>query len=363
MKTPLLSLLPLAAGLVACGSPPSSNVGQAPPQQTIRFNAQGELLPPPDYRRWVFVGTPLTPNSLNGGQAAFPEFHNVYMDPVSFEAYEATGEFPDGTMIIKELLMVGAEQAVSGRGFFQGQYRGLEASVKSAEHFPDEPGNWAYFSWTNENGGAINPTASAFPTSACNACHQASAQDDFVFIQYYPVLRELHHPLGPASVAPEAEMAPTSQWDPTAETPSSVPGAPPLAREPLFAFLRERTYADWQTQEQTSHRGAGPHTAVGNPVRVFMNDLLSASLREGATRHPVGATAIKEMYTPDDELSGWAVMVKTHEAADEGRAWFWYEVTSTTDSSEVPAHGNGITGCYGCHAQGVDFLLSSLPTP
>ena len=32
-------------------------------------------------------------------------------------------------------------------------------------------------------------TATAFPTAACNACHDASAADDFVFTQYYPVLR------------------------------------------------------------------------------------------------------------------------------------------------------------------------------
>ena len=39
----------------------------------------------------------------------------------------------------------------------------------------------------NEQG--YKATAKAFPTEACAACHQASAADDMVFTQYYPVLR------------------------------------------------------------------------------------------------------------------------------------------------------------------------------
>jgi hypothetical protein len=42
----------------------------------------------------VFVGSPLTPNALNDGKANFPEFHNVYIEPSSYEIYKKTGEFP-----------------------------------------------------------------------------------------------------------------------------------------------------------------------------------------------------------------------------------------------------------------------------
>ena len=40
---------------------------------------QGELTRPTGYREWVYVGTPVTPNELNNGKAAFPEFHNGRM--------------------------------------------------------------------------------------------------------------------------------------------------------------------------------------------------------------------------------------------------------------------------------------------
>ena len=148
-----------------------------------------ELLSPDDYRRWVFVGTPLTPNDLNNGKAAFPEFHNVYIDPKSFDHYEKTGNFPDGTIMVKELVSVGAKSAVSGQGYFEGEFIGLEATIKSKRYFADEPGNWAYFSFTDHDGGDLHKTATAFPAASCNGCHAAAAADDFVFTQYYPVLR------------------------------------------------------------------------------------------------------------------------------------------------------------------------------
>lgn len=42
-----------------------------------QLNSKGEMLRPKDYRTWVYIGTPVTPNDLNGGHAAFPEIHNV----------------------------------------------------------------------------------------------------------------------------------------------------------------------------------------------------------------------------------------------------------------------------------------------
>ncbi|MBV7332322.1 cytochrome P460 family protein [Chloroflexi bacterium TSY] len=160
----------------------------------FEINDQGELLRPDfDFREtWIYIGTPLTPNDLNDGQAPFPEFHNVYIDPVSFKAYKETGEFPERTILIKELISVGDKSAPSGNGYFMGDFIGLEATIKSAEYFPNEPGNWAYFSFTNteEHGDPLADTATAFPTDSCNACHELFAgETDFVFAAYYPVLR------------------------------------------------------------------------------------------------------------------------------------------------------------------------------
>lgn len=161
--------------------------GLAQADQAYSFK-DGELQRPTGYREWVYVGTPVTPNDMNKGKAAFPEHHNVYIDPTSWAHWKETGEFRDGTIIIKELVSVGSKAAVSGSGYFQGEFIGLEATIKSKADFPDEPGNWAYFSFSGPKHKTLTDTATAFPAASCNACHAAAAADDFVFTQYYPVL-------------------------------------------------------------------------------------------------------------------------------------------------------------------------------
>ena len=58
------------------------------------FNDKGELLQPLDWdipsnwREWIYVGTPLTPNELNNGKASFPEFHSVYVHPDHYKIYK-----------------------------------------------------------------------------------------------------------------------------------------------------------------------------------------------------------------------------------------------------------------------------------
>ncbi|MEO2053099.1 MAG: cytochrome P460 family protein [Allomuricauda sp.] len=166
----------------------SDNDGEYQEITYFKMN-NGELERPTGYRSWVYVGTPLTPNDMNNGKAAFPEFHNVYIDPTSYNHYKKTGEWREGTILIKELVSVGTKAAVSGNGYFMGDFIGLEATIKSKKYFPNEPGNWAYFSFTNPEGGDLAHTGKPFGTQMCNACHQASAKDDFVFTQHYPVLR------------------------------------------------------------------------------------------------------------------------------------------------------------------------------
>lgn len=161
-------------------------VTEAEKDSRTTFNEAGELIRPEGYREWVYVGTPLTPNELNPPEAPFPEFHAVYIHPDDFAHWRKTGTFRDGTILVKELVSVGSKEAVSGKGYFMGEFVGLEATVKDAERFADEPGNWAYFSFGHAY--PLADATAALPAEACNACHDASAADDWVFTQYYPVL-------------------------------------------------------------------------------------------------------------------------------------------------------------------------------
>ena len=177
----LLGITGLTYVLVGAAEQPESAV------PGVEFTADGKLKRPVGYRKWVYVGTPVTPNDLNDGDAPFPEFHAVYIDPESFAHYEKTGEFRDGTVMVKELIGVGVREATSGKGYFMGEFRGLETSIKDSKRFKDEPGNWAYFSFGHKY--PLKAEATRNTAASCNACHQTSAAKDFVFSQYYPVLR------------------------------------------------------------------------------------------------------------------------------------------------------------------------------
>ncbi len=143
----------------------------------------------------------MTPNALNGGAAPFPEFHNVYVEPSAYAHFQKTGEWANGTQIAKELVLVqtgdncdesnGSCGEVSGQGYFQGDFAGLELTVKDTDRFADEPGGWVYYSF-GHHAPVYAETAQAFPTDSCNACHEANADTDFVFTQFYPVLQAAH---------------------------------------------------------------------------------------------------------------------------------------------------------------------------
>ncbi len=319
-----------------------------------RFNDGGELIRPEGYREWMYVGTPLTPNDLNDGNAPFPEFHNVYIDPESWAHWKRTGAFREGTVLVKELVSVGSKKAVSGRGYFMGEFVGLEATVKSKDRFPKEPGNWAYFSFGHSY--PLAQTARAFPAGDCNACHEASAADDWVFTQYYPVLRAAK---GGSGVHDGTTCALCQAGiHRFKEVASAVAVDMPTNPDDLFSFLREGEYKSW-TRESKIRLTNAPHN---EHVRTYINAILDESMASGKSDHPAGSAAVKEMYDQDKTLAGWAVSVKTQADSDGGKNWYWYEVTSTIDPSQIVVEGLGPPLCISCHRRGGrDLVLVPYP--
>ncbi|MFC6671132.1 cytochrome P460 family protein [Marinobacterium aestuariivivens] len=157
------------------------------------WDRNGKLLLPEHFRHWVFLGSPLTPNALNGGQAAFPEYHNVYVQPQAFAAYRETGQWPEGTIMLKELQLTrqathpdGSSQEASGRGFFPGTLNGIDISVKDSSRFRDTEG-WGFFNF-GHHAPPYAESAAAQPAEACAGCHMENATN-MVFSKFYaPIL-------------------------------------------------------------------------------------------------------------------------------------------------------------------------------
>src|SRR4029434_2134176 len=113
----------LSYALTWVAVPPAAAEGKAKEGNAkaapVKFTDDGKLKRPVGYRKWVYVGEVITPNDMNDGEATFPEFHSVYMDPESFAEYAKTGKFRDGTVLIKELSSVGSKKASHGNGHVQ----------------------------------------------------------------------------------------------------------------------------------------------------------------------------------------------------------------------------------------------------
>src|ERR1044072_4781652 len=150
-----------------------------------KYTADGQLLLPKNFHEWVYVGSPLTPNALNGGQANLPGFHNVYIEPGSYAIYKKNGEFPEGRILFKELQLTlpqenadGSRTEASGRGYFPGKWNGADVTVKDSKRYAAS-GGWGDFNFNHHEPKA--PTATVKPTEECGYCHIASAKKDDVW--------------------------------------------------------------------------------------------------------------------------------------------------------------------------------------
>ncbi|WP_294100975.1 cytochrome P460 family protein [Sphingomonas sp.] len=195
----MLISLSTAALLVGCnssldakGSAKSAELTSSVARYLPEFTDSGDLILPKNFERWIYVGSPLTPNALNGGKANFPEFHNVYIEPGAYDIYLKTGVFPEGTIMFKELQLTlpqqhpdGSRDEPSGRGYFPGKLNGADVSVKDSKRFAATHG-WGYFNFNHSEPKAA--TGKLKTAAECADCHTANAKKDMVWTQFYPRL-------------------------------------------------------------------------------------------------------------------------------------------------------------------------------
>jgi hypothetical protein len=203
MRKAWIPFLAGAAVLASSLAYAQSHVKAVPPGQPEapngrylpEYTPEGALKLPKNWRSWVYIGSPLTPNALNGGQVNFPEFHNVYIEPGSYAIYKKTGVFPEGTIFFKELQLAlpgenpdGSRTEPSGRGYFPGAYNGADVSVKDTKRYA-ATGGWEYYNFNHHEPKAL--TAMPKSKEECASCHIGGARKDDVWTQFYPLLNNL----------------------------------------------------------------------------------------------------------------------------------------------------------------------------
>jgi hypothetical protein len=147
-----------------------------------------QLIRPEGYRSWMFVGANYGMGYTEGGEKkeSPATFHNIYIQREAFEAFQATGKFPDKTVLVMEVLRPGTNTSINKRGMFQDQFVGVEVALKDEGRYPEK---WAYFNFIGAGGKAL-AEAKPFAKDRCWSCHNEHGAVDNVFVQFYPVLRE-----------------------------------------------------------------------------------------------------------------------------------------------------------------------------
>jgi hypothetical protein len=180
---------------------------EAPSAHRPRYTAAGLLELPQDFHTWVFVGANLSPEYKSGGaeldklkarteaekkaDKKDDAFHNIYINPESYEAFKRTGTFPDPTMLVMEVFRAEDKDAggVLSRGQFEGKRISLSAAVKDKNR-PDGGVPWAYYTFEQDKQSGSFKPAEAFPDAMCYDCHLKHASKDNVWVQFYPALRD-----------------------------------------------------------------------------------------------------------------------------------------------------------------------------
>jgi len=151
-------------------------------------SSTGEIRMPQGFREdWSHLGSWLVDDPKAPGFG----FHDVYTQPEAVKAFQNTGRFPDGTVLIKEIRKIGSAILTTGpvqwaadNSVWFMMVKDTQQRFKGSSHWGEGWG-WALFEPSRPN---IN--VSKGYTDSCLGCHMPSRENDWVFLQGYPALRK-----------------------------------------------------------------------------------------------------------------------------------------------------------------------------
>jgi|SRR5690348_12120032 len=160
-------------------------------KEEAAVDANGNLHVPADYRTsYQFLGSWAVANDKGQGSKGL---HVVYASPGVIAAYRKNGQFPDGSVLVKEVFKTATEPMTTGTVSRAQQLEGWFVMVKDSKKA--HPNNklwgdgWAW-SWFDAN----NPrkTTSTNYRLNCLPCHEPVRSTDLIYVQGYPPLDRSH---------------------------------------------------------------------------------------------------------------------------------------------------------------------------
>jgi hypothetical protein len=147
-----------------------------------QFTADGKLVRPEGYRRWVYVSSGLGMSYTQRADDSMQMFTNVFVNPASYDYYLTHGTWPDKTIFVLELYGSTSQGSINKHGNYQKDFMGLDVEVKDEKRYADK---WAYFGF-NSGEKASGPNTPS--KNDCWQCHDSNAAVEHSFVQFYAEL-------------------------------------------------------------------------------------------------------------------------------------------------------------------------------
>lgn len=130
---------------------------------------------PEGYRGWRHVSS-MVIEAGHPLHASFGGLHHLYANDKAVQGY-ASGKFPDGSVIVFDLL----EAAAADHAITAGKRKVVGVMLKDAKKFAST-GGWGFEGFAGDS--KTERAVGANAATACFGCHTARRSNDFVFSRY-----------------------------------------------------------------------------------------------------------------------------------------------------------------------------------
>lgn len=147
----------------------------------------GDMRVPTDYRTaYQSLGTWAV--AADDGQGS-KEMHLVYASPGSVAAYRDNRQFPDGTVLVKEVFHTKTQPMTTGTVSSAGSLAGWFVMVKDdVGRFPTNKLWGSGWGWAWFDAADPQKTTSTDYTADCQSCHEPARASDWIYTWGYPLL-------------------------------------------------------------------------------------------------------------------------------------------------------------------------------
>ena len=133
---------------------------------------------PTGFRKWPFVKSMVIYSDKHPLFAQFGGLHHVYANAEAMRALVKGGTFPDGSVLVLDLLEAKDENGA----YVEGRRKLLGVMEKDRARFK-ATGGWGFEAFKGDSQMERTVTDA---TAQCFSCHQQQKDNDFVFSGYLP---------------------------------------------------------------------------------------------------------------------------------------------------------------------------------